>query len=363
MRRTVLVAGASGLVGYAVMKHYAAQPDTEVIAVSRRTPDDTFGARHVAVDLTDEAGCSALFGAMTGVTHLVYAALYEKPGLIDGWLADDQIDTNGRMLRNLFEPLLKAARGLRHVALLQGTKAYGAHVKQIDVPARPNRSEERTTRNFYWVQQDYLSSKQQGRDWALTILRPQIIFGFSLGSAMNLIPAIGAYAALLKEQRKPLSFPGGAPMVLEAVDADLLAQAIAWAGQAEVARGRIYNVTNGDVFVWHNVWPVIADALGMEVGPPQPMRLGHAMESRGADWEHLCRKHGLAAPGLKEFVGESFHYLDFAMAYGVERVSGLPPIVSTINLRRDGFQQVMDTEDMFRKWFHMYQGKRLLPLP
>lgn len=363
MKRTVLVAGSSGLVGYAVMKHYAAQPDTEVIAVSRRKPDETFGAQFVSADLTDERACAALFETMGRVTHLVYAALYEKPGLMLGWLEDDQIETNGRMLRNLFEPLSKAAQGLRHVSLLQGTKAYGAHVRQIEVPARPNRSEERATRNFYWVQEDYLRAKQSGTDWGLTIFRPQIIFGFSLGSAMNLIPAIGLYAALLKEAGKPLSFPGGAPLVLEAIDADVLARAIAWAGESEAARGQIYNVTNGDVFVWHNVWPVIADALGMEVGPPEPLRVGHAMESRGADWERIRKKYGLVAPPLKEFVGESFHYLDFTMAYGLDQVVGLPPIVSTITLRRDGFHEVMDTEDMLRKWFRVYQDKHLLPPP
>ena len=43
---------------------------------------------------------------------------------------------NEAMLRNLFEPLQGAASGLRHVALLQGTKAYGVHVRPMKVPAR-----------------------------------------------------------------------------------------------------------------------------------------------------------------------------------------------------------------------------------
>ena len=52
-RKVVLVAGASGLVGYAAMQHFAREPGCEVIAVSRRQPDTTFGARFLAVDLTD----------------------------------------------------------------------------------------------------------------------------------------------------------------------------------------------------------------------------------------------------------------------------------------------------------------------
>jgi NAD(P)-dependent dehydrogenase (short-subunit alcohol dehydrogenase family) len=52
-QKTVLVAGASGLVGYAAMKHFADDPACKVIAVSRRRPDETFGARIIAADLTD----------------------------------------------------------------------------------------------------------------------------------------------------------------------------------------------------------------------------------------------------------------------------------------------------------------------
>ena len=62
--KTVLVAGASGLVGYAAMKHFASDPACEVIAVSRRRPDETFGARFVAADLTDARSCSEVFGAL-----------------------------------------------------------------------------------------------------------------------------------------------------------------------------------------------------------------------------------------------------------------------------------------------------------
>ena len=35
-RKQVLIAGASGLVGYAAMKHFAADPGCDVIALSRR---------------------------------------------------------------------------------------------------------------------------------------------------------------------------------------------------------------------------------------------------------------------------------------------------------------------------------------
>ncbi len=348
------------MVGFAAVKHFAEKEDCQVTAVSRRRPLETFGARFRAVDLTDAQACAELCDSTGGVTRLVYAALYEKPGLVPGWLEQDQIETNQRMLENLFEPLERTSPDLRHVALLQGTKAYGAHVRALPVPARENRSELRDVPNFYWTQEDYLRARHDGKAWHWSILRPQVIFGLSIGAAMNLIPAIGVYAALRKERGEPLAFPGGLGPVLEAVDADLLARAIDWAGSSPEARNEIFNVTNGDVFTWPGVWPAIADSLGMEVGDPEPERLGESMPARAAEWDVVREKHGLMSPGIAEFVGESFHYADFCMAYGA--TGGLPPaLVSTIKLRQAGFAESMDTEAMLRKWFRLFQEKRLLP--
>ena len=359
MSEHILVAGATGLVGFAAMKHFA-ERGFKVTALSRRKPVETFGATHIPIDLTDRAACAEAMAGMGDVTRLVFAALHEKPGLVAGWLEADQIETNRRMLENLFDPLEKSASGLRHVSLLQGTKAYGAHVRPIAVPARENRDEMKEQPNFYWEQEEYIRAKQRGRDWRWTIFRPQIIFGFSLGAAMNLIPAIGVYGALLKEEGKPLAFPGGRGSVLEAVDADLLAEAIAWAGARGEAGNEIFNVTNGDVFVWRNVWPAIADALGMKAGPEAPLSLGAEMPKQAGAWDEVRRKYGLAAPDIASFVGESFHYADFTMAYGAERETPAA-IVSTIALRQAGFGAVIDTEQMFRKYFRLFQEKKLLP--
>ena len=279
-RKKVLIAGASGLVGYAAMKHFGADPDCDVIALSRRAPDDTHGARFLPLDLTDAAACERLAADLPDVTHLVYAALYERPGLVAGWREREQIETNERMLRNLLDPLERHARNLRHVTLLQGTKAYGVHVRPLAVPARENRSEMHEQPNFYWNQENHLRALQRGKDWTWSILRPVLIVGYSTGSAMNVIPALGVYAALRREAGLDLPFPGGAPRVAQAIDADLLARVIAWAGEAASARNEIFNVANGDVFVWENVWPAIARSLGMRPGSHVPLSLDRDIRPR-----------------------------------------------------------------------------------
>ncbi len=138
--------------------------------------------------------------------------------------------------------------------------------------------------NFYFMQEDALRQLCKGGSLSWTILRPQVVYGESIGSPMNLLPAIGVYAALEKARGRPLCFPGGTPTVQEAVDARLLARAISWAGESRQAANEIFNVTNGDVFSWPDIWPEIAAAFGMEVGEPKLTRLADAMPPRAAEW-------------------------------------------------------------------------------
>lgn len=68
----------------------------------------------------------------------------------------------------------------------------------------------------------------------------------------------------------------------------------------------------------------------------------------------------MTAPGLQTFVGLSFQYADYSMGYG-QTESGPPSIVSTVKINSAGFTEMMDTEDMFRKWFRHARSSRLLP--
>jgi len=361
-RKTLLVAGASGLVGYAAMRHFSADPDWEVIAVSRRKPDHTFGARFITTDLTDARACADVFGNLRDVTHVIYAALYERPDLIGGWRDAEQIAVNGRMLRNLMEPLESTASGLRHVSLLQGTKAYGSHIRPMKVPAREGRSEMREQPNFYWDQEDYLRVKQHGKDWFFSIFRPVLIVGYSQGSAMNVVPAIGVYAAMLKNSGLPLHYPGGPARIGQAIDAELLAKCMHWAAQAKPARNETFNVANGDVYCWPNIWPAIAEAVGMPVGENVACSLEQEIRPRESDWMRIRAKYNLVSADLSSFVGLSFQYADYQMGYG--RTQAAPPAFSsTIKVMQAGFHEVMDTELMFKKYFRVFQEKRLLPAP
>src|SRR6266852_5822368 len=358
--KKVVVAGATGLVGNAALRHFGGIGGCEVVALSRRQPRNLHGARYIPVDLTDPAQCAHAAPELRGTTHLVYAALYEAPNLVDGWRDENQIRTNDAMLRNLMAVLEAAAPSLRHVSLLQGTKAYGVHVRPLVVPAREGRSEMYEQPNFYWAQEGFLREQQLAKPWHWSILRPVLIVGEAMGGAMDLIPPLGVYAAMLREEGRALDYPGGAARVSQAVDVDLLARAIAWTGEADAARNEAFNVTNGDVFTWENIWPAISDALGMKLGKAVPLSLVKEYPKWIEPWDALRRKHNLTSPGLKEFVGLSFQYADYSMRYG-QTEPGPPSIVSTVKINRAGFTEMMDTEDMFRKWFRQARASRLLP--
>lgn len=358
----VLVAGLSGVVGYATAQQFAQDPSWEVIGLSRRRPDRLGRVQHIPLDLADSAACGRALSSITGVTHLVYAALFEKPGLIPGWYERDQMETNLRYFQNLMEPLTRANPGLRHITLLQGTKAYGAHIAPMQAPAR-EREPRHQHENFYWLQEDDLRSRHAaaGGSWSWTIMRPQIVFGEALGSNMNALPALGVYAALLRKDGQPLHFPGGARNVSEAVDADLVGKAIKWGAESPAAANEIFNITNGDVFSLRYLWPAIADAFGMEVGTEVPLSLAAAMPPREPEWAEIVARFGLSAPtSLDAMVGQSFVYADAISGFGMTEPAP-PSLVSTIKIRQAGFHDCVDTEDMFRRLIARFQELGLFP--
>jgi len=359
---TVLVAGASGLVGTAAIERFLAD-GWDVIAVSRRAPElegTTEGRlRHAAVDLLDADACREAFSGLGEVTHVVYAAVFEKPGLVAGWTEPDQMQTNLAMLRNLMDPLTKAATDLRHVSLLQGTKAYGAHLHPIPVPARERLPRDRHE-NFYWLQEDDIRDRARAGGWTFTIWRPQLIVGPNHGVVMNLPPVIGAYAAICRHEGRPFAFPGGAPNVWEAADTRLVASALAWGATSPAAAGETFNLTNGEVFEWRTLWPAMGDTLGVEIGADDPVRLAEFLPAKSAVWDAVVERHGLRTITMSELLGESHHYADLCFAYGAERPYP-PTFVSTVKVKQAGFCDTFDTEESFCHWLRVLQQRNILP--
>jgi nucleoside-diphosphate-sugar epimerase len=356
---SVLIVGASGLVGAAAIDAFL-EDGWDVVSTSRRAPE-VFSAKefaHFSLDLTDERACEAAIGQLRGITHVVYAAVFELPGLIAGWKSRQQMQGNLAMLRNILEPL--ARRGsLEHVTLLQGTKAYGVHHHPIRIPSRESEPRD-AHENFYWLQEDFVREHSQRHRYAWTIFRPPLIVGPNHGVAMNLPPVIGAYAALRHYEGKPFSYPGGVSYVAEAVDTRVVADALVWAARAPGAQGEHFNISNGEVFEWRDMWGAMAETLGVEVGDDEPTRVATYLSEREGLWRHIVEEHDLRPLSISELVGESHHYADFQFAYGAKRPPP-PALMSTVKLHQAGFCRVENTEASLRHWLETLVSRRVLP--
>ena len=357
-KKKVLVTGASGLLGVAAVEKFLSA-GWDVIGVSRRKPELPSGrnVQFLSVDLRDKDAARAAFEPLTDITHIAYTAIYEKPELVAGWSSKDQIETNNAMLQNVVEPIVRTASNFQHISILQGTKVYGVHLHPIPIPAR-ERDARKDHDNFFFDHEDYVRDMGARHGFRYTALRPQLVTGPTPG-ALNVLPAIAVYAAIRREKGEPFSFPGGPSFVWEAADADLVADVMVWAAESPQAGNEAFNVTNGDVFEWRSLWPVLAETLGAETGPDTPMSMAAYIEKNQGVWTQIANKHGLCSRNLRELVGHGDQHADFAFAYGAP--AGPRAFVSTIKLRQAGFTKTIDTEQAFRNALQSLIARKLLP--
>jgi nucleoside-diphosphate-sugar epimerase len=357
-KKKVLVTGASGLLGVAAVEKFLAA-GWEVVGVSRRKPELLSGRnfQFLSVDLRDKEATRVAFESVSDVTHIAYTAIYEKPELVAGWSSKDQIETNNAMLHNTVEPVVRTASNFQHISILQGTKIYGVHLHPIPIPAR-ERDARRDHDNFFFDHEEYVREMGGRYGFKYTALRPQLVTGPTPG-ALNVLPAIGVYAAIRREKGERFSFPGGPPFVWEAADANLVADVMVWAAESPQAANEAFNITNGDVFEWRSVWPALAETLGVQTGPDTPMSVAAFIEKNADVWKHIVAKYDLRSRNLRDLVGHGDQHLDFAFAYGAPEAPRA--FVSTIKLRQAGFTKAVDTEQAFRNALQSLIDSKLLP--
>jgi hypothetical protein len=167
------------------------------------------------------------------------------------------------------------------------------------------------------------------------------------------------YAAIRREKGEPFGFPGGPSFVWETADADVVGQVVAWAAQSPNAANEVFNVTNGDVFEWRSVWPALAQTLGVEPGADQPTSVAAYIRDNADVWARIVAKYGLASGDLHAFVGQGDQHADFSFAYGAP--AGPVAFVSTVKLRKAGFNAAVDTRDAFCDALQSFIDRNLLP--
>jgi nucleoside-diphosphate-sugar epimerase len=260
------------------------------------------------------------------------------------------------MLRNSLDALETHSRRFKHVTLLQGAKAYGMHLGRVDEPAKETDPRVMPP-NWYYDQEDLLLERCKAKDWSWTIFRPVGVFGFAAASPINVMTCLGVYIAISKHLKLPLRYPGseaGFRNIRNAVDADLVAEAILWAADNANCRGQVFNVGNGDLYSWRRLWPRVARLFDMETAPPMVLPLSALMPYHEAAWAQLRSQHGLAF-GLRELTQGAWPIAEahFNMEFG-----GLQ---DTLKLRKFGFHEFCDTEEMIERKLREMMSDKILP--
>jgi hypothetical protein len=149
---------------------------------------------------------------------------------------------------------------------------------------------------FNVEQQTFLEARQRGKAWTWSALRPSVVCGFALGIPMNLTMVIAVYATISKHLGVPLLFPGkpGAfDKLLEVTDAGLLSRAMVWAATDPRAANQAFNINNGDLFRWEEMWPKIADCFAIEHAPALPLNLESVTADKQPVWDAIVAEHEL----------------------------------------------------------------------
>lgn len=303
------------------------------MTASRRppAPDGPPGLRAVSVDLLDRPHVFAGLAGLGDVTHVVFAGYTERPTMAAA------VGPNVAMVRNTLDALVAAGARLERVVLIGGGKSYGEHLGPYKTPAKE--ADPRLLGPIFYNDQEDLLQRTAAREgFTWTVLRPDLVIGFALGSPMNILTALGVYASLCKDAGVPLRFPGstGAWTALhQATDTDVLAAAVEWALGSPRASGEVFNVTNGDNFRWHQLWDDVAAVFEMPVAEPQPMSLTAQMADKGPQWQALVRRHRLVSTTYAEV--SAWPFADAVLATDYDMVQ------STIKIRQAGFDDCADT--------------------
>lgn len=353
----MLVAGATGVATQFLIDHVSKTPGWTVTGLSRRPPANPQpDVIYVGADLFDLDACKAALRGKS-FTHIVFAAraphaLYSemKPYARVGIEA---VQPNLLMLQNI----VAAAGGerLTHVHAVMGSKWYGIHIGPIRTPMLESDAGH-VPPNYYFSQQQFLEAQSRKGNWTWSTSRPNVITGTRDRAGPNFISTIGAYAAICRHLGRPLDFPGkpGHFFALQELsDAELLARSIFWMCRSKNAENQAFNVTNGDVFRWETVWPKVAAHFGMEPGRVRHMSLIQWMGDKADVWSEIVEKHGLRPLPLNQVA--SWAFADFVFGWDYDVIS------STTKIRKAGFHDMIDTEEMILDQLKEFQGRKILP--
>ncbi|XP_075112904.1 (S)-8-oxocitronellyl enol synthase CYC2-like [Nicotiana tabacum] len=364
-----LVIGVTGVVGNSLAETLSSTDSRggpwKVYGVARReTPVRNAKVTYIQCDVSVATDTQAKLSTLEDVTHIFWVT-----SAFDLSMAK-HCEINATMLHNVLNAIISNAPNLRHICLQTGAMHYMGIHRSVDgkihtISHDPPFTEEmerlENIHNFYYTLEDVLLdeiSRKPSITWS--VHRPDLIFGFSPHSTLNIVGTLCVYATICKYERVPLTFPGTKvrwDSYSNASDADLVAEHQIWAALCPRAQNKAFNITNGDVFKWKHLWKVLAEQIGVEyVGFNETEKhicLAEMMKDKGHVWDKIVRDNNLVSTTLEE-VG-LWQFADMILAGGSNRLS-------SINRSKEhGFMGFRNSTNSFIFWIQKAKDNRLIP--
>jgi nucleoside-diphosphate-sugar epimerase len=240
----VLVTGATGFLGTALVERLLARGEDEVRCLVRtgsdRTRLDALAARYPQAKIELFAGSLASKDAAAKAIDGVEVVYHLAASLL-GAAADIFLNTVVAS-KNLLEAIVGAGRPIK-VVLVSSFGVYGVadlprgHVVDEQTPVEPH-PERRDLYSQAKIRQERLFREYQARaGFPLVVLRPGVIYG-PRGSRFSVRVGLEMFGLFLHL---------GGDNVLPLTYVDNCAEAIALAGRTEAANGQTYNVVDDDL--------------------------------------------------------------------------------------------------------------------
>lgn len=278
---------------------------------------------------------------------------------------------NDALLETSITAITALAPRIRSVILQTGGKAYGLlfaeHIK-LTPPfheSLPRVPPPWGNEIFYYSQKDILNrlSCEAGGSWTFTEIRPDTIIGFVPSTnAMNVAQGLGFYLSLFRELHGAgarCAYPGtvaGYKSRHTDSSQDIIARMEIFAAlePEKCGGGRAFNVADGEIVTWADVWGGICAYFGLEGVPPN-----EETDPAGT----FIRKHADKWPGVVEREGlESMDILAHNWWF-VERILQIPfdRQFDLSSARQVGFTETVDTTRGYTLVFDRMRQANMIP--
>ncbi|KAJ3283660.1 hypothetical protein HK104_010277 [Borealophlyctis nickersoniae] len=322
LAKVAIVFGANGISGIAALDHLTWLTPLQwkrIIAVSRRHPQMNIAderVKFVSIDIlassVEELADKLREVGGDEATHAFHYTYVEKKDEMEA------VKVNKELLDKALKATAAVSEKMEVFLLQTGYKYYGTHKGPGYMPPLPWKEDapRLSAPNFYYDQEDLLVEFTKSKGWAHLITRPNVIIGVSKGNFMNFAVSIALYAVVQKESGQPLVFPGNQVMYENIIDHSSAANNArfqVWAASNHTKAlhttwNHAYNIHDGDVVRFKDLWPKIAKYFDMDlpaeaeafsIPPPKPGEikcqrpLTEYMKDKDKLWEQVAKTYGL----------------------------------------------------------------------